>query len=77
MYSGKQRNIYEHIYRIYSPNLLYTPPVQKLSGPTETSDKGNIFTNILYSGASSNTVKNDIKIDKDMIMLQENENTDK
>ena len=31
----------------------------------------------LYSGAASNTVKNHIKIDKDMEMLQENENIDK
>ena len=62
VYSGKQRNIYEHIYRFYSPNTLYTPPVQKhsgpekisrkhiytedkkLSGPTGTPAKGNIFT---------------------------------
>ena len=31
----------------------------------------------LYSGASSNTGNNHIKIDKDMKMLQENENTGK
>ena len=40
----------------------------KYSDPTGTPDKGNIFTNILYSGAPSNTVKKHIKIDKDKIM---------
>ena len=30
----------------------------------------------LYSGAASNTVKKYIKIDKNMIMLQDNTNTD-
>ena len=30
LYSGKQRNIYEHIYRIYSPNLLYTPQYKNI-----------------------------------------------
>ena len=43
VYSGKQRNIYEHIYRIYSPNSLYTPPVQKHSGPEKISRK-HIYT---------------------------------
>ena len=43
VYSGKQRNIYEHIYRFYSPNTLYTPPVQKHSGPEKISRK-HIYT---------------------------------
>ena len=29
IYSGKQRNIYEHIYKLYSPRLTSNPPVQK------------------------------------------------
>ena len=44
VYSGKQRNIYEHIYRLYSPNLLHNPPVQKHSGPTGAPAVGNIYT---------------------------------
>ena len=104
VYSGKQRNIYEHIYKFIPPFIVNAPHTlntqwlkanclewkykkvlalrkfqgnistlkTKLSGPTGTPDKGNIFTNILYSGAASNTVKKYIKIDKDMIMLQDN-----
>ena len=44
IYSEKQGNIYEHIYRLYSPNSLQTPPpVQKHSGPEKISRK-HIYT---------------------------------
>ena len=43
VYSGKQKNTYEHIYRFYSPNTLYTPPVQKHSGSEKISRK-HIYT---------------------------------
>ena len=43
VYSEKQRNIYEHIYRFYSPNTLYTSPVQKHPGPEKISRK-HIYT---------------------------------
>ena len=39
VYSGKQRNIYEHIYRTLFPQFTSNPPVQKHSG-SETFSKG-------------------------------------
>ena len=44
VYSGKQRNIYEHIYRIYSPNSLYTPPPQYKNILALRKFQGNIYT---------------------------------
>ena len=43
IYSGKQRNIYEHIYRTLFSQLTSNPPVQKYSGPEKISRK-HIYT---------------------------------
>ena len=37
--SGKQRNVYEHIYKTLFPQLTSNPPLQKHSGPEKNSRK--------------------------------------
>ena len=39
VYSGKQRNIYEHIYKTLFPQFTSNPPVQKHFGPEKISRK--------------------------------------
>ena len=41
VYSGKQRNIYEHIYK-FIPHLLKTPQYKNIGALRET--QGNIYT---------------------------------
>ena len=45
IYSGKQRNIYEHIYRIYSPTHCKPPPHTKtyIRGAISNSGKHYMF----------------------------------
>ena len=59
VYSGKQRNIYEHIYRLYSPNLLQTPLYKNILALRKF--QGNISTlKTKYSGPSGSPEQGNI-----------------
>ena len=48
IYSEKQRNIYEHIYRLYSPNSLQTPQYKNILAPLNLQFREHMYnSNIL------------------------------
>ena len=54
VYSGKQRNVYEHIYKTLFPNLLQTPQYKNILALRKT--QGNIYTLALRK-SQGNTLK--------------------
>ena len=72
VYSRKQRNIYEHIYRLYSLHSLQTPLVQKHSGPEKISRKhiyteDKIFWSHWYPSSGKHIYKLQIKSTKQAV----------
>ena len=55
-YTQENKEIFMNIFTgLIPPIYSISPQYKNFLVPLKTSDKGNIFTNILYSGASSNT----------------------
>ena len=80
VFSGKQRNIYKHIYRIYSPTHCKPPSYKDIHQRSylklwKTLLVCNNTYVKLHSGAASNTVRKYFKIDKDIIILQDSTKT--